>query len=293
MVRSMRLVYLVIFVLTLSGCSTLDKLKFWQSADDAVSSDESGQASSDVVTSEAVDGSGKSVASSGSKHRVKNMTLEEMELKQAKIWARVDSLEDQVNRQRERMRVLEKGLLLGLIPEELKDDARIKRDQQPAAKKPAPELPADAKPAASKSAPVVVAVAKPGEESGDSFETRMAAAQDYFRAGRYGRAIAEYSTIGKEFKQQDQNGSHQFWIALSWLNLKEFNAAQQNFASFLRDYPNSPWAVRSHFYLARVEAQLGMREKSLQRLRRIISDFPNEDVAEMAKMEIGSMGKTL
>src|SRR6476620_1111867 len=43
----------------------------------------------------------------------------DMELRLAKLWARVDDLENQQIRQKERMKLLEKGLMLGIIPDEL------------------------------------------------------------------------------------------------------------------------------------------------------------------------------
>lgn len=310
-------IYLIASLFVLTSCSTLDKLKFWEGDDKEESAATSegeagtageGEASAATASHDDSDAAAahkdgdaeapaKAKSNTGSKKSVKNMTMEELELKQAKLWARVDSLEEQNARQRERMRVIEKGLMLGLIPEELKDDAKGGKSKAnshtEAHAKPAvhsKEKPKTEKIAAASTA---AATDKAAGEGSTGFEERMAAAQDFFRAGRYGRAIAEYSSIGKEFKQQDRNGSHQFWIALSWLNLKEMNTAQQNFENFLQEYPSSPWAVRAHFYLARVETQMGMRDKSLQRLRRIISEFPNEDVAEMAKMEISNMGKTL
>lgn len=299
--------YLIAMTCMVVSCSTLDKLKFWGGdSEQHAEEGSSAESKADDATASAEDGDNAahkeaspdaSKKDTGSKKSVKNMTMEDMELKQAKLWARVDALEEQASRQRERMRVIEKGLMLGLIPEELKDDAKPKSKAVHANHDVSAKAHSSSKDKSkAEKSPAPVAVAAAAEKSGEvspAFEERMAAAQDFFRAGRYGRAIAEYSSIGKEFKQLDRNGSHQFWIALSWLNLKEMNAAQQNFESFLTEYPGSPWAVRAHFYLARVETQMGMREKSLQRLRRIISEFPNEDVAEMAKMEISNMGKTL
>src|SRR5689334_13264409 len=43
----------------------------------------------------------------------------DMELRLAKLWARVDDLENQQIRQKERMKLLEKGLMLGIVPDEL------------------------------------------------------------------------------------------------------------------------------------------------------------------------------
>lgn len=300
------LVGLVLFTY-LSACSTLSKLNPWggdesaeesTTAKDAEVAAEGGDAKTDQTASAAEPtAEGKVVDDKvvgpvvGSKRSVKNLTIEELELKQARLWARVDALEDQANRHKERMRVIEKGLMLGLVPEELKEDVKRK----PAVSKASAEAqqPKHAAPA-KVAAKAVVPEPKPASaEDNAAFEARMVAAQDFFRGGRYGRAIAEYSAVGKEFKHLDKNGSHQFWIALSWMNLKELQTAQQNFENFLQEYSSSTLATRAHFYLARVEAQLGMRDKSLQRLRRIINEFPNEDAAEMAKMEITNMGKAL
>ena len=43
-----------------------------------------------------------------------------MELRQAKLWSRIDILETELLKQKERLRILEKGLLLGIIPEEMR-----------------------------------------------------------------------------------------------------------------------------------------------------------------------------
>ncbi|MCX6130879.1 MAG: hypothetical protein NTX25_17705 [Proteobacteria bacterium] len=61
-------------------------------------------------------------AASSAVHAPAPLNAAEFELRLAKLWARVDELENHQIRQRERMKLLEKGLLLGLIPEDLKAD---------------------------------------------------------------------------------------------------------------------------------------------------------------------------
>ena len=54
------------------------------------------------------------------KGKAKQSATEEQELKLAKLWARVDEMEEEQYRMKEKVRLLEKGLTLGLVPEELK-----------------------------------------------------------------------------------------------------------------------------------------------------------------------------
>jgi TolA-binding protein len=121
----------------------------------------------------------------------------------------------------------------------------------------------------------------------------LAAAHDQFRAGRYGRAIVEFDEIGKVFGDRADQGMHRYWIARSWMALKEYNTARQILTDFIQEYPTGPWAPRSELELARVEWRLGLQETALKRFRDIIQKHPYEDAAEMAKMELQNLDKSL
>ena len=253
---------------------------------------------------------------------------DEQELKLARLWARVDDLEEQQSRSKERLTIVEKGVTLGLMPEELRrsepakkgssrgPDAANERSKltpkvrsKTASEKAFAGVPADAVGPPSEGAKAngnatdgkashseVAAESSPtGLSKADegNYQKALASAHDLFRAGRYGRAVVEYSDIGKRYGDQVGGGMYLYWVAKSWVELKEYNTARQQLVEFLKDHGNSPWVPRAKFELGRVEWQLGMQDTALGRFRDIIQRHPYADAAEMAKMELQNLDKKL
>ena len=257
---------------------------------------------------------------------------DERDLKVAKLWARVDELEEEVYRQKERIVVLERGLTLGLVPEELKYPERSKvnktdrkvveigerevsksanttaKHDDPEAvvavtnsssltsKSPVPGSAEVSSPQPKENQPVEK-VGKTSEfksaEDREAYELAAATAHDSFRSGRYGRAIVEYSAIGKKYGDQVGGAMHLYWIAKSWASLKEFNTSRQLFTEFIKKHADSPWTPRAKLDLGRVEWQLGMRESALATFRSVVQQYPLADAAEMARMELENLDKKL
>jgi len=208
-------------------------------------------------------------------------STEEMELKIAKLWSKVSELEEQVFRQRERVVVLEKGLMLGLVPEELKNP-------------PAPAAPKPPKAEPKAQAPVSEVKASPlTKEELERYRDQMSKAHELFRSGRYGVAIKAFSVIDEEFGSKLEDGIQRYWIARSWTSLKEYSIAHQQLVEFMRDYPASAFIPRARLEMARIEIKQGLRETAIDTLRKIIDQYPYEDAAEMAKMELQRLDTTL
>lgn len=263
----------------LVGCRTL---KFWER--DEKKGDDAPEAG--LLGDDEAKGAASSVD--------KGTAQDEHELKLAKLWARVDELEEEQLRQKERVRVIEKGLTLGLVPEELKTkpEAAAPKVHEPKIEA-KPEAKLDVKVEPKAEAPAAVIAPAMSKEEKDRYQTALASAHDHYRAGRYGRAIVEYSDIAKVFGEKVDGGMHLYWVARCWINLKEYNTARQQLVDFLKEYPGSAWAPRGKLELARVEWKLGLGETALQRFRDIIQQHPYEDAAEMAKMELQNLDKTL
>jgi TolA-binding protein len=208
---------------------------------------------------------------------VKPSTMEELELKLAKLWARVDELEETNYRQKEKIRVLERGLMLGVVPEEIKNPGSV----------PPPKKKKKKKKVAKKD------LTKMTKKDTEEYQKMLAEAHASFRKGRYGKAIKDYSAIGEKFGEKLPDGMHNYWIARCWANLKEFNIAHQRYVEFIQEYPGSNWIPRAKLDKARVELNQGLRETAIGNFRKIIGDYPYEDVAEMARMELENMEKTL
>ena len=241
---------------------------------------------------------------------VKPGTIPELELKYAKLWTKVDDLDRLIRKQRQRIRVLEKGLLLGIIPEELKGDGEVDEDE--AMNSPSEGSVSQSRHEKSGVAPIADTSSEPalgeaqeqkptqevsaktdqGNSSAD-YQQKMSQAHESFRAGRYGRAIVEFAAIGKEFGDSADGGAWKFWTARCWAAMKEYQTARQHFGEFLSAHPSSPWALRANVEMARVENALGLKETAMQRLRSVIQQQPFAESAEMAKMELKNMQQAL
>ena len=60
--------------------------------------------------------------SSKKTHAKASPRADDVQYKMAKLWGRIDELEIKLKKQEERIQILEKGLMLGVIPEELLKD---------------------------------------------------------------------------------------------------------------------------------------------------------------------------
>lgn len=213
----------------------------------------------------------------------------DMELRLAKLWARVDDLENQQIRQKERMKLLEKGLMLGIVPEELKNDRPSKRAHE---KKPEHE---DDEPPASLEATAPPPLPATTEKNRDlaEYQRRLRAAQEKFNGASYGQAIVQYSEIGEVFDDSLTEGSHNYWIGLSWFYLKEMQLAEQSFKKLVDQFNHNSWVPYARFYLAKVDLNRGLSGRARDQFKLLIDEYPNQDLGEMARMEIDRMREKL
>jgi TolA-binding protein len=259
--------------LALAGSTACSTLAFWRDDEDEASA----AAAADEKAAAAVEPPAPAPAAKS--------LVEEQELKLAKLWARVDELEEEQYRQKERIRVLEKGMTLGLVPEELKKakPEPPKPKAPPKAEVAPPEPPKEPK----------TSDATLSKEEREAYEKAFADAHDLFRQGRYAHAIAKFASIDQEYGPKLKDGAHKYWIAQCWFNMKEYQTAQQIDVEFIREHPSSPWVPRAKFLLGRVEWELGQQTTAIETYRSIQKDHPYADAAELARMELERLDKKL
>ncbi len=222
-------------------------------------------------------------------------TTSQLELKMAKLWAKVSELEDRSNRQRERIGVLEKGLMLGVLPDELKHDADKPYDEPTdreviAAPKRGKKITDSSIPMKLPSELVTEKHRRLRTNSEGSTDRKelLTKARNFYESGQYGRAIAVYSKL-----EQSDDQSHRYWVALCWFHLKEYETSFKEFSSFINNNPKSAWIPRAKYHLARVEYQLGYRDRALKQMKAVIQEFPEEDAADMARASVGRWERSL
>ncbi|MBC7659616.1 MAG: tetratricopeptide repeat protein [Chitinophagaceae bacterium] len=225
-----------------------------------------------------------------------------LELRVAQLWSRVDDLETQLLKQKERSKLLEKGLLLGIVPEELKAD-----DEKPKAagkklvkssKSNAAEKSSDAERVNEKKSPLEIplsaaAAKSEGSQDSDLYRKMLEAAQNKFNKADYGQAIIAYNDIGAKFDDSVTEGSHLYWIGLSWFYLKEYKLSEETFTSLKDRYPSNPWSSYAAFYLAKIEQSRGLSQRALDQFQKILDENPDRDLGEMARAEIARMKEKL
>ncbi len=226
--------------------------------------------------------------SAGAAGSVRTSATDALELRVAQLWSRVDDLEAQLIQQKERNKLLEKGLMLGIIPDELKaEDERPAKSLPKAQARPATD--AGAKLEIAKPAPVAV------EQSHDRalYRKMLADAQDKFNRANYGQAIAAYNDIGAKFDDGITEGNQFYWVGLSWFYLKEYKLSDESFNSLRERYPSNPWVNHAAFYQAKIEENRGFHQRALDQFQKILDENPDKDLGEMARAEITRMKEKL
>lgn len=250
-------------------------------------------------------------------------SLRDLEAKQAKMWARIDELEEDNYQNRQKLQILEKSLMLGLTPEDLKAEESPKANKRKAQeasmaqegilpkkgrgiKGSSPdekEQSQDLKETlleknegttslAPRSPDESANAGKMGDQLPKEFQEALAKAQESYQGGNYSRAIVELTAIKERFGNSMGGGVHLLWIGRSWAKMKEFQLAADHLNNFVIEHPESPWLGRAKFELARVELQLGMRTKAISHFKEIIQNHPYEDISEMARMQLNSLEKS-
>jgi TolA-binding protein len=252
----------------------------------------------------------------------KSMTPAQLELKQARLWNKLEDLEEEVRIQRERIKLLEQGLLTGIAPEELKSTSSMKKPKPKDRGKGSHPLLGDkgVKPHSDNTMlnnaslegdlpPVVVGTesgkdsskdgqAKDGDGSlvarnPEGYKVRMQVAKDYFQGSRFGLSIAELAQILKAFGQDIGGGEPRVLLGRAYLNMKEFSTAKNELESVIKDFPKSSWEGLARIELARAYAGMNLRERARKELAQVATAFAGKEEGDMASSELDKMKGTL
>ncbi|RYZ52859.1 MAG: tetratricopeptide repeat protein [Proteobacteria bacterium] len=223
--------------------------------------------------------------------------VDALELRVAQLWSKVDDLETQLLQQKERTKLLERGLLLGIVPDELKTEderptpAKLVKEKEQEIKGNGTKV-SDADSKLQVALPPAAAKAE-GSHDREQYRKLLQAAQDKFNRANYGQAIVAFNDIGAKFDDSVTEGSHHYWVGLSWFYLKEYQLAEESFKAFRDRYPSNPWNEHAAFYLAKIELSRGLTQRALDQFQKILDNNPDRDLGEMARAEIQRMKEKL
>lgn len=207
-------------------------------------------------------------------------TFDEIELKQAQLWTRIDELEAKIRQQKEKIKVLEQGLMLGVVPHELQ------KSLQEVEEKSEPKKMAD-------DTMITKHEQKIATFNKEEYKTSLDEAKVLFRSGRFGKAYLAFARMEEAYQSQPTDGEATYWLARCWAKLREFQSSKKQFEKFMTEYPDSPLAVSAMFHLANTELSMGLSEIAVKRLQQIIKNHPYEGTAEAAKQVLANYRNSL
>lgn len=226
----------------------------------------------------------------------RQVNIDNLELKQAKTWSRLDALEVLVSKLQQKIQVLEKGLLLGIPPKKNKH----KPSNKYAYKLNSHLVPTKKKISKNNLDSKEASPNKPNKLNENDHKTmtkiykkRLIMAQNYFSEGKFAKAYLEFSALERDFDPKITSGEPIFWIGRCWLKLKEFQNAKLTLQRFIKSHPSNLWIPSARYYLAKVELGLGLRENAVKQLQFIIKNFPYEGTSEAAKQLLANLRRNL
>lgn len=213
---------------------------------------------------------------------------EQSSLQQARILARVNELENTLNLQTQKIKVLEKAITLGIIPEELKKGQAPFRSLD--ADYGGDSFLSDLAPDDSSRQNT----SKAGSAARKSaFKKELSEGVAVFGKGEFGKAFIIFQKADQSYGEEDKQGETLFWMGRSWYALKEYQTARQYFQDMIRASPTSSKVGQAKLYMAQADMNLGMLESAIEGLRDIIRDHQDSPSSQEARKLLAGLKDTL
>lgn len=164
-------------------------------------------------------------------------------------------------------------------------DSRIKRLEGGAQS----EAAAAARPADAEANPAQ-AVAKPAtkEELGREVKA-YDAASNLFRKNDFASAVDAFRAFLKDYPQSALAPNAEYWIGISYANLKDYKNALAAQEGLLARHPQSPKAPDALLAIAAIQSEQGDSGSARNTLEDIIARFPGSEAAGKARTRLASL----
>lgn len=224
---------------------------------------------------------------------------DELYLQQARLMTRMGEIESELKVQREKIRLLEQGLLTGIAPDALRNS---RSERKPAGEDQsagldhledgalsAPDLQSVEEKMTVTQKDKVPASDVSKENQSAGLHEKLKLVQDLYQASRFGVAISELSAISREHGENALDGKIHLWLGKCYARLKEFTTARAELESYLKSWPSGVHVAEVRLELAKVYSGLGLKERARGELRRVMKDFSGQEPSEMASAEFNRM----
>jgi tol-pal system protein YbgF len=172
-------------------------------------------------------------------------------------------------------------------------DSRMRRLEGGAA--PAPAAAAIAAPpvaATAAAVPAPVAASAPAKSPAQLQAQEMRsydAASNLFRKNDFAGAVNAFRAFVLEYPQSQLAPNAEYWIGISFANLKDYKNAIAVQEALLKNYPQSPKASDAMLAIAAVQAEQGDVGSARNTLEDIIARFPASEAAGKARTRLAAL----
>ena len=114
-------------------------------------------------------------------------------------------------------------------------------------------------------------------------------ASNLFRRNDFASAIDAFRAFLKEYPQSQLASNAQYWIGISYANLKDYRNALAAQGQVVAKYPQSAKAPDALLAIAAIQAEQGDTGSARNTLEDIIARFPSSDAAGKARTRLASL----
>jgi tol-pal system protein YbgF len=115
------------------------------------------------------------------------------------------------------------------------------------------------------------------------------AASNLFRKNDFSGAINAFRAFVLEYPQSQLAPNAEYWIGISFANLKDYKNAVAVQEALLRNYPQSPKASDALLAIAAVQVEQGDHGSARNTLEDIIARFPSSEAAGKARTRLAAL----
>ena len=157
----------------------------------------------------------------------------------------------------------------------------------PSAPSPPPTATTTPKPAAPVKPPVAATNPKPATPADGGGDIRAYEdAHKTFRAGDYQGAVNSFRGFIEQYPSSVLASNAQYWIGISFYNLKDLRAALTSHQQLLKRYPDSPKVPDSMLNIATIQNDLGDGAAARATLDDIVTKYPGSEAATKARSRL-------
>ena len=128
-------------------------------------------------------------------------------------------------------------------------------------------------------------IAAPASEGGGDIKS-YEDAHKIFRSGNYQGAVNAFRGFVEQYPNSILASNAQYWIGISFYNLKDLRAALGSHQQLLKRYPDSPKVPDSMLNIATIQADLNDQNAAKITLEDIVSKYPNSEAATKARSRL-------